>query len=468
MNSSRNVKRSILYIAYLYPPVGGLGLPGAQRTVKFVNHLECSTSHVLTVKTPSYPAHTTLDNNISVPVNQETIHRTGILDIFELLLKLKNILKKKREYKATRQKNNLPLTRTTTATDLWYGNKKRSNWMKLKDFVSDLFRFPDSVSSWIIPAVYRGQKIVRERGITVILATGAPWSALYIAYWVGKLRKVPYIVDFRDPWIDNPFHVSKGRFLDGLAVKLERTIVTNASLVTVNTEELCRSFVNRYPELESAKFITVTNGYSSMDYDHVDPSKENTHWDNSANTIVFAHAGFLYGTRDPGPIIEAIKIFNELSDKKATAIFVQIGAISLGYDFYERYAEMLDAKEIVVIDQVPFQDCLQIMSNADVLLNIQPKTATQVPSKLYDYLCLDLPILNITPLNGALGNMVQKYGFGDVHEPEDVEGIANSISKHWNHKRQRGTLKSAYANKEKFDIKCISNKLSISLSERGL
>ncbi len=462
------MNRNILYVAYLYPPVGGLGLPGAQRIIKFVRSMECSSAHVLTVKPECYPSYAVLDNKLELPVNNETIHRTNVFDMFDILLNCKEIILGKKKSRQSPVSNKGATASPGKFSGIWYEQQNRSWWQRLKDFVSDVFNFPDSSSSWIIPAVYSGLKIVKKHGITVIFATGAPWSALAIAYMISRFSDVPFVVDFRDPWIDNPFHVSKGKLLDVLAMKLERTIIKHASIVSANTEELRESFLKRYPEVDPDKLITLPNGFDVNDYQHISSGSKSETGGNDRNKLVLAHAGFLYGTRDPSSIIEAIRKITKSANGGRDIVFLQIGKISLNYDFHEEFKDLLADNKIILIDQLPYRECLQTLTKADVLLNIQPKTMTQVTSKIYDYLCLNLPILTVTPLDGALGNMVRKYDLGDVYAPEDIDGISICIDGLWQRKQKEGTLKINYPNLDIFDVRKIAGKLSVALSRLGL
>lgn len=461
--------RNILFIAYLYPPVGGLGLPGAQRIVKFIKYLDYDKSNILSVEPDHYPEYIELNNDIQLPVNNENIYRTGTFDVFKALLKIKQCFRHTRKYanNANNKSNSLNLNRTDSSpksrsTEIWNEKGNSSRWQMLKDFVSNVFYFPDDASSWIVPAILRGLKIIKDDKVSVIFATGSPWSSLVVAYILSRLSSIPLVVDFRDPWMENPFHISKGKLLDSIAEKLESAIINHARLVSSNTEELRNAFIRRYPFVNHSKFITLPNGYDITDYQHIPNIHKLQHNHTiSNNRLVIAHAGFLYGTRDPSPIIEAIKRVSKVQEGKVNIVFWQIGKISLNYDFYERFKDLLAENKIILIDQLPHKQCLEKLSEADVLLNIQPKTMTQVPSKLYDYLCLNLPILTVAPLDGALGNMIRHYGLGDIIDPDDINGICSCLSGLWQKKQKEDNPIADYPNRDLFDVR----KIALSLSE---
>jgi hypothetical protein len=108
------------------------------------------------------------------------------------------------------------------------------------------------------------------------------------------------------------------------------------------------------------------------------------------------------------------------------------------------------------VGQVSYDACLAYLAQSDILLIIQPDTKTQIPSKLFEYIFLEKPILTIAPLDGALAAMIMKYGFGSIYDPEDIEGILKFFIDAAAQKKATGTLHCTYENKDKFDVKNIA------------
>ena len=173
------------------------------------------------------------------------------------------------------------------------------------------------------------------------------------------------------------------------------------------------------------------------------------------------HAGFLYGLRDPAPLLDALLICRDKLNGTGRRIrFVQIGRVQVDYDLKGKYADLIDDSSLELVDEIPYRECLNKLSQSDVLVNIQPGTKTQVPSKLYDYLALNRPILTITPHDGALGQMALKYRFGDVYEPHDIEGLATRLLELSQIKLEQGLLRADYPAKSSFDIQTITLRFS--------
>ena len=454
--------KKILFISFYYPPAGGVGLPGSQRAVKFVRHMR-NIPVILSVKPQKYVPHLKLNYNLRLPIKKELIYRTQLFDYFSLVLNVRRLIRKLQR-KITADKGLETDLKTCQRATPLLGKVPIQNSLKqkMKDFIYNLCYFPDPACGWILPGVYTGLKILRTHQIDIVFATGMPWSALVIAWVLNKFTKIPFVVDFRDPWIGNPFQASKGAVLDRVTLWLEHQIVSSAALVSANTDKLKDEMENRYPDLQSNKFIVLPNGFDTEDYKKVLNKKRKSALSGSEEMVIL-HAGYLYGQRDPFPIVKALVQFQKQRyENKEKIKFIQMGDIHLQYNFEQRFQNLIENGFIEVMESLPFNESLKIQANSDVLVLIQPGTKTQIPSKLYDYLCLNRPILTITPLNGALWKLIKKEKFGYLYEPEDVKGIVQCLIKLFEEKKNKGYLSSKYPAKEKYSIE----KITMSLENR--
>jgi hypothetical protein len=149
-------------------------------------------------------------------------------------------------------------------------------------------------------------------------------------------------------------------------------------------------------------------------------------------------------------------------------VFQQIGSASLGYDLGERFARQIQRGMVRILPPKPYRECLNLLAESDVLVNFQPDTTTQIPSKFFDYLLLNRPILTIGKTSGALADLVRNYGFGDIFEPQDIVGIANYLKRCAVEKSKTGSIHANYPNKKEFDITHIAQNLSCLLQTEHL
>jgi len=453
MREIRMVDKKILFLAYLYPPAGGKGLPGVQRTVKFVRHLSCPKKYVLTLRDDLYPDFFSTDNRLPLPVNGEVIVRTGVTDIFRVFLKIREGLRRLTGGKSSVQA--YPHTRGHLKAEP-SDSAKKSIPGRLKDIISEILTFPDYAYNWIVPTLYQGQRLIRQNNIDVIFATGMPWTSMVIGWLLKRLTGAKLISDFRDPWANNPFLTDKSALMKSLDAYMEQKIVTTADIVSLNTEELRKDFVSRYPDLPEDKFVTLVNGYDANDFKGVELGESQT----EKGKLLLSHAGFLYGLRDPKPIFEAIGKLREKHAEIAGKIRLrQMGYTRLNYDLNRFLTENSLNMNYEDTGPLPFTRCLQNMAGSDILVIIQQDTKTQIPSKIYEYIYLNKPILTIASKEGALGKMIKTYQFGVIFEPDDIGGLADYLFQKASDKEKYDRLEAKYEHGYQFDVENITKQL---------
>jgi glycosyltransferase involved in cell wall biosynthesis len=451
----------LLIVSYYYPPAGGIGLPGCMRVVKFVKYLQGWDVRVLTVRPERYPEFFRMDNRLPLPIKEEKIVRTSITDPFQGILRLRAVAKG-----AWRSKEPAPpdpgSARGPEMSDAEArGGRERGAFGRLKDFVHDACYFPDFASPWIPDAVLSGVGTARKEKPDIIFATGMPWSALIVANLLHRLTGIPYVCDFRDPWIGNPFHQSKGRVFDRMHRHFEQSVVRRSALVTANTAPLRHRIASRYADVPEDRIMVLPNGYDPEDFPAVS-SPEGTA--EAAEGLTLVHAGFLYGERDPAPILEAIRQNRERYGHPGDpARFTQIGSVEKSIE--ERMRSHVEEGNAACLGQLPYRDCIEKLRAADVLVIIQQSTDTQIPSKIYEYVSLGKPILTITKSGGALWNLVRQYGFGDLFEPDETAKIGEKIHEYGMRKKREGTLKETYPRRTEFDVRNIAGRLSDAMRE---
>jgi len=452
--------RRVLFIAYYFPPTMTNGLPGSMRTIKFLRNLTNGEYHVLTHNVNVSDTENALAH-LSLPVNGEFIHRVAPWDIFKPLLAFKQAISALVQTMAMPDKHRGKATKPAQVSRLKASFAKPdqgSRFQRLKDLIYNLCYFPDQAGPWIVPAALAGQKLVREHQLDVIFATGSPWSGLITGWIISKSTGIPLIVDFRDPWINNPFNASKGQFLDSCSYKLERAVVKHASSVSLNTTRLQKTFFKRYPEVEQKRFFVMPNGYDLFDFNQ--PPAPVTFGKNRIFLDLY-HAGTLYGVRDPAPLLDAVRQINRavsLEDKQDKLLrVIQIGALHLAYDIQERYKDLLETGALILKPAKSYKECLLDLASADAVVNIQPFTENQIPSKLYDYLALNKPMISITPDNGALSELVRQKQLGLCADPSRPDEVVSVLCEF---RREHGTSFTGYANRREFDVAAIAAKLA--------
>ncbi|WP_448874891.1 glycosyltransferase [Desulfobulbus propionicus] len=451
---NEHIKKKILFLAYFYPPAVGKALPGSQRTVKFVRYIRCFEKYVLTINQQHYPDFFTINENLVLPIHDEKIIRTGVFDLFAIFLKVKQSL----SALLKRHSVSPPVVVTQSPHNPGsFFSQKTSFFVQFKDYFSDLLTLPDFAYPWIFPAFWRGLKIVHKHKIDCIYATGMPWSALIAARMIQLFSSVKVIVDFRDPWVNNPYVSGKSALRKRIEQILEKSIVTAADAVILNTDELRDDFLIRYHWLDENKFHTLMNGYDEHDFSQLNTEETA---DKTSLQLTLAHAGFLYGARDPKPIFQAIeRIHKKIKNAADKIVFQQIGDVSLNYDLHGFLEKSNCSSNYQEIGQINYKKCLEMMAKADVLVIIQQATATQIPSKIYEYVYLNKPILTISEKRGALANLIYKYQFGNLFAPNEIDELADYLLERIREKETKIVSFQNHCAQKIFDVKNITRQL---------
>jgi glycosyltransferase involved in cell wall biosynthesis len=142
------------------------------------------------------------------------------------------------------------------------------------------------------------------------------------------------------------------------------------------------------------------------------------------------HAGWVYGDRSLVPVLLALQ---QLSSRP--------GYADVRLDVYgevsqperQRVEAAGVARFLVIHSRVPKEQLAYILASAGALLAVSgDQMQYSVPYKVYDYLAAGRPLLGLASKGTEMHRFIGGNGFGAVHEPQDVEGIAATIERCFN------------------------------------
>jgi glycosyltransferase involved in cell wall biosynthesis len=397
------IRKKVLFISYLFPPVGGSGV---QRALKFVKYLpEFGWDPiVLTVKDINYSIRDySLLDDIDPGIR---VVRTGSADPHRLSRFLFS-----------------GVAGDGTESKVVINRRFREGSIALRVFrwVRDLIAVPDTVAGWI-PFAYRaGLREIREGGVDVILATFGPSSSTLVARLLSKKTGVPYVLDFRDPWI-GAFAGQKfpTRLHKAVNIWLEGKVVKSASALTVNTNSLACSFRERYPGF-AGPIAALTNGFDPEDMDGV-VAKERPE---GRSRIVYM--GSLYGFYDGNlrTFLSALRLLPDSLRCSLEVVFVGRSSLQAS----EEVARAGLEKQITFLSYQPHVEALGYLKSADAGLLFVPKgDRTIILGKVFEYLMVGCPILACMEPSGACADVLRRARCADwIVPPDDAEALARAI-----------------------------------------
>ena len=393
----------ILIITYEFPPIGGSGV---QRVTKFVNYL------------PKYgwlPFVLTVENSIE-HFNDSSLMKDIPKDIL-----------------IVRTKSNEP---------------HYFRWLRKRSWGRAILRatqFPDIHAPWKRIALVAGKELIQQNQIQCIFSTD-PITAHWVAWQLHEQTGLPWMMDIRDLWTLSFTYRPLSYFHGIRDNRLEKQLLSSATAVTCVTKGYKQKLVNTYPNLASAKFDVISNGYDETDYQSIELKKN--------NCFTLAYSGQLYDfsvrprptgwkswfeplthgegkpevVRSPRVIFEAVGNF--ITERPDATKEIQVLFIGSFPREYQDLIAMYQLQDIVkIVGYVNHAQSIQYISNANVLFLIQGGAGSEIviPGKLYEYLRSGNAILGIFP-EGESPQIIHKARSGEVFDPDDKEGIAKQIA----------------------------------------
>ena len=378
----------VLVVTYYFPPVGGIGV---QRTLKYVTYLPRWGWEPVVVA-PGDPAFPVRDPSLMAALAPDLeVHRTASLEPGRMPAVLARLLRGRRS-KSTAvevEPSTRPVPRNRPE---WVGRKLVIGWNR----VWAALLFPEAAVAWMPFAVRSGLKANGRRSVDSIFSSGAPISSHLAAGLIKGRTGRPWVADFRDPWIGNPFAAPMSRPKRWLQRRMERWIVARADAVTVAVDAMREMFAARYPEMAD-KFIYIPNGYDRSDIAGLVP----VHGEAGRFTILFA--GSLYRPGELEAFLGGVeKLLERRPDLRARLRVQFVGRVSAdNRRLADAYIAPGRIGDVVSFEGfVPRHVALARMAGADALLQLmtaEPGTEMFVGGKLLEYLAFDRPILAVMP-----------------------------------------------------------------------
>lgn len=293
---------------------------------------------------------------------------------------------------------------------------------------------PDRYWPWFFSGRRRAAQAIRERQFDALYSTFPVPTAHLIALSLKRRSGIPWIADFRDPWVED----SLPPFRRWLESKLERAVIESADRVICNTPAMHRFFVKRYSEVPESRFVTITNGYDEGDLSRIVPEP--------ASKFHILYPGTIDGeNRNPRSLFAGLRRALDKGWLKAEDLIVTF----LGCGSYAESAQFkadlgkhrLEPHVHIVKDRVPYREALAKMAGADVVVvlsehlggsdqgsQIQEWTTMQVPAKVYEYMRLGRPMLALVS-GGAVQDLLELTGAGSPISPDDSDAIGLALKR---------------------------------------
>jgi glycosyltransferase involved in cell wall biosynthesis len=372
--------KSVLFIAYNFPPAGGAGV---QRSLKFVKYLpQFGWQPVVVTTTPE--AYPFLDKSLSADIPLGThIHRVRSLDINGLRPLL----------------TRLKLEKFVTAANV-------------------ALQLPDAALLWSYLARFIISRLAQQHQPSLIYSSSGPASAHLLGMWAKRELELPWVADFRDPWSES----RRVPYPPGYRLinrRLEHRVLTTADRVVTISEPLAKDLHRLSGYRQSG--IVIENGYDEDDVPAHPPCP--------TARFTISYTGTFSHLRRPDAFLDAVEHLIA-SDQIPLA---QIRVLVAGNNT-ERYIPSRPPFERVgYIDHAALSS---LRRESDVLLLIQdpaPENRGAYSGKLFEYLGSNRPTLAIGHPGSVAAQLIRstQAGVATTHDPSEIAAAILEFYQAW-------------------------------------
>ena len=386
--------KRLLVMAYFYPPLAG---GGVHRVLSFTRWLPqhgwactvvCAGEHDYWVRDESLRAH--------IPAGTEVLRVPGGSALSALL----------RVRAANTQ-----------------GRRSSAGFAALRS-LSDWFLLPDSYAGWSRRARAAAEQRIAAGGIDAILSSSPPDSVHLAAADVVRATSLPWVADFRDPWVGSHFRTPPTAWHAARHAAMEARVTGGASLVLAASRthhDLLAARASARP----ARLLYLPNGFEPAAV-----VRRGEAFDPGVFRVAFT--GTLSLMEDAGTLLAAVHEMLRREPAARRRLRVDLAG-PYDNEWLARAAALGLTDVVRLPGPVAHEDSRALQRAADVLLLWKPHGEgyrTMVPGKLYEYLDSGRPVIALLPERDEAAVLIERAG-GTRLAPGDVPALAAELLRRW-------------------------------------
>lgn len=294
------------------------------------------------------------------------------------------------------------------------GRKRDAFVRKMGAFLRSCIYFPDRAVLWVPFAFAKAIRLQRRRSFQVIYSSGPPRSSALIGLLLRSVLKIPWVLEFRDPW-----YPSRRPLRRRFEARLHAAVLKHADAVVTVADGHALDLKNVWG-VPAEKLNVIRNGFDEDDFrDGQEAESEAL----PREYFHVSHFGTIY-RGNSGSFFPALReLVTECPD---LAVRLRVNIIGYPDEEVSRYVNDPELKPFVrVRGFVPHMEALRIMRASDCLLLFwaDPRYSRMaVAGKTYEYLRIGRPILAVTH-DGDMQQLIEQGKAGWVARPDDTAEI---------------------------------------------
>lgn len=366
--------RRLLLLCYFFPPLGG---GGVHRVLGFTRHLP-RFGWSCTVVCAGEEDYWVRDESLAVPPDTEVIRVRGGGAITSWL-------------------------KTGGAA----GGRRSGATFGMLRRLSDWWLLPDSYRGWAQRARGVALRRIQHGDVSALWSSSPPESVHLAARDIAAKTRLPWIADFRDPWIPLAFRTPPTVWHRARQEAMERSVLERADRVITASRLHAESLQARLPATAASRVLHVPNGFESAvkPRDIADTAAE-------SEPFLVVFTGTMSQLPDVETLLEAVHDLLARHPEARRRLRVELlGAFESGF---EDRSIALGLKGIVrFLGPRTHVETRGLQHRADLLMLLKPTGPafrTMVPGKLYEYFEARRPIVALIDEQDEATELLRRAG----------------------------------------------------------
>lgn len=297
--------------------------------------------------------------------------------------------------------------------------------------VEKLLRRVESSWSWWLSAYVKARWLGRKRSFDRVYSTGGAFAAHVAGRALQKAWGVPWLAEVHDPLVMPATLSSAPRTpQERMQAEIERMVCTHADTAIWFTDQALASAVRRHPQLAGRGHVVLPG---------IDAPFAHMPLYQPSDKLRIGHFGALSTTRNLLPILRALEWLQATQPAVAADIELQVYGGPLDAVSQSALAASPARAQVHHFGRIEANPhtgqsgrsrILAHMRAMDVLLLLhgtEPICAEYIPSKMYEYLWMQRPILALVHRNPQMAQLLMQEGHCVLLDTATVDDTAQHL-----------------------------------------
>jgi len=257
----------------------------------------------------------------------------------------------------------------------------------------------------------------------VVLSTSPQFFNGLAGYFVGKMRRIPWVLEIRDLWPESIVTVGaiKSQAVIKMLEWIERFAYRNADHIVPVTDSFKVYILGK--GIEAGKITVVKNGVDLAQYRPVDGASELAEELGLTGKFIVSY----FGTHGMAHHLETILDAARRLSNSPNIVFLMVGD-GAERQTLVRMRDTMGLKNVMMLDQQPKSRMPELWALSDVSLVLLKKSdlfKTVIPSKIFESLAMAKPI--VLGVEGESADLLRAAQAGLCIEPEDADHLVARV-----------------------------------------